>query len=141
VSRNPVRRDTRKHARATLELPVVVSDAANRVSGGIRFASADVSGGGAFLRSDLLFEVGEILTLEFDLPGGRHVRARGRVVRVSRGQHPQQDEATEPKEQGADPAETNGKPRRSSRDRFAGMGVEFVDLSPEDRAAIEAGLA
>ena len=131
MSRNPVRRDTRKHARATLELPVVVSDAANRVSGGIRFASADVSGGGAFLRSDLLFEVGEILTLEFDLPGGRHVRARGRVVRVSRG-----DGATANGQSGA-----NGKPRRASRDRFPGMGVEFVDLAPEDRAAIEERLS
>jgi hypothetical protein len=133
VSRNPVRHDTRKHVRATLELPVVVSDASNRVSGGIRFASADVSGGGAFLRSDLLFEVGEILTLEFDLPGGRHVRARGRVVRVSRGN----EQAEE-----ADPGEANGKPRgRGSRDRFPGMGVEFVDLAPEDRAAIEERLA
>jgi uncharacterized protein (TIGR02266 family) len=110
VSRNPVRRDTRKHARATLEVPVVVSDAAGRVRVGIRFASADVSAGGAFLRSDLLFEIGELLTLEFDLPSGRHVRARGRVVRVSRD---------------------------DSKDRFPGMGVEFVDLTAEDRAAIE----
>ena len=132
MSRNPVRRDTRKHARATLELPVVVSDATNRVSGGIRFASADVSGGGAFLRSDLLFEVGEILTLEFDLPGGRHVRARGRVVRVSRGEGAALNGQS---------SNANGKPRRASRDRFPGMGVEFVDLAPEDRAAIEERLS
>jgi uncharacterized protein (TIGR02266 family) len=110
VSRNPIRRDTRKHARSTLEVPVVVSDTTNRVRGGIRFASADVSAGGAFLRSDLLFEIGELLTLEFDLPGGRHVRVRGRVVRVSRD---------------------------GGKDKFPGMGVEFVDLPAEDRAAIE----
>jgi hypothetical protein len=121
VSRNHVRHDTRKHARATLELPVMVSDGANRVRGGIRFAAADVSGGGAFLRSDLLFEVGEMLTLEFDLPNGRHVRANGRVVRVSHGQVPDGD----------------GGREAASRDRFAGMGVEFVDITPEDRAAIE----
>ena len=163
MSRNPVRRDTRKHARATLELPVVVSDAANRVAGGIRFASADVSGGGAFLRSDLLFEVGEILTLEFDLPGGRHVRARGRVVRVSRGegnaeeQHrgegnpggqgdqaslvDQGGQASSPGSQDTKDSKGNGVTRARSRDRFPGMGVEFVDLAPEDRAAIEEKLA
>lgn len=135
MSRTPVRRDTRRHARATLELPVVVSDAANRVAGGIRFASADVSGGGAFLRSDLLFEVGEILTLEFDLPGGRHVRARGRVVRVSRGSAEPRTDAVEGQ------PEKNGKPRSASRDRFPGMGVEFLDLTPEDRAAIEERLS
>lgn len=111
---NPVRKDTRKHTRATLEVPVVVSDATNRVRGGIRFASADVSAGGAFLRSDMLFEIGELLMLEFDLPGGRHVQARGRVVRVARD---------------------------GSKDKFPGMGVEFVDLSPEDRAAIEERLS
>src|SRR3954469_3226996 len=76
-------RDTRKQERAVLELPVVVSDASNKVQGGIRFQSADVSAGGAFLRTDLLFEVGEVLTLQFQL-GSRVVRALGRVVRVSR---------------------------------------------------------
>jgi hypothetical protein len=130
VSRNPVRRDTRKHARATLELPVIVSDAANRVHGAIRFASADVSGGGAFLRSDMLFEIGELLTLEFDLPGGRHVRARGRVVRVSRG--------AGQTGRGRDD-DAHRDPR--DRDRYPGMGVEFVDLDPADRTAIEERLS
>jgi hypothetical protein len=121
VSRNPVRRDTRKHARATMELPVVVSDTSQRVKGAIRFASADVSGGGAFLRSDVLFEIGEMLTVEFDLPSGRHVRTRGRVVRVTRG--------------------AQGAGEAPARDRHPGMGVEFIDLSAEDRAAIEERLA
>jgi c-di-GMP-binding flagellar brake protein YcgR len=112
MTRNPVRRDTRKHGRASLELSVVVRDAQSRAKGAIRFDSADVSGGGAFLRSDLLFEIGDIITIEFDLPGGPHVSARGRVVRVSRGVGGRRDEAP-------------------------GMGVEFLDLSPGDRAAIE----
>jgi uncharacterized protein (TIGR02266 family) len=107
---SPVGRDARKHARTALEIPVVVSDAANRVSGGIRFEAADVSTGGAFLRTDLLFEVGELLTLQFQVPeGGPQVRTAGRVTRVSRGQ---------------------------SRE-VPGMGVEFVDMRPDDRAAIE----
>jgi c-di-GMP-binding flagellar brake protein YcgR len=113
MTRNPVRRDTRKHGRASLELSVVVRDAESRAKGAIRFDSADVSGGGAFLRSDLLFEIGDLITIEFDLPGGGpHVSARGRVVRVSRGSSGRRDEAP-------------------------GMGVEFIDLSPGDRAAIE----
>jgi uncharacterized protein (TIGR02266 family) len=106
----PVGRDARKQARAVLELPVMVSDATNRVSGGIRFEAADVSTGGVFLRADLLFEVGELLTLQFQLPqGGPSIRTAGRVTRVSRG---------------------------LARE-VAGMGVEFVELRAEDRAAIE----
>ena len=107
MSRNP--RDTRKYPRVDLEVPVLVSDAAKKVRKPIRFSSADVSGGGAFLRSDLLFEVGEVLHLEFDLPDGRHIGTDGRVVRVARG---------------------------GQKDKHPGMGLEFVDLSPDDRAAI-----
>jgi Tfp pilus assembly protein PilZ len=115
VSRGPVRRDTRRHTRSTLVLPVLVSDAASKARVGIRFDSADVSGGGAFLRSDMLFEVGELLLLQFSLPDGRVVRARGRIVRATR----EVDE---------------------EKDRFSGMGVEFVDLPSEDRDAIDAQL-
>jgi uncharacterized protein (TIGR02266 family) len=103
-------RDARKQARAVLELPVVVSDPANRVTGGVRFDAADVSTGGAFLRTELLFEVGELLTLQFQLPGGGGIiHTAGRITHVSRGR---------------------------SKD-VPGMGVEFVDLQPNDRAAIE----
>lgn len=106
---SPVR-DARRQPRATLELPVVVSHPANRVSGGIRFDRSEVSIGGAFLRADLFFEVGERLTLQFQLPpSGPAVRTGGRVSRVSRG-HARE---------------------------VPGMGVEFVDLRAEDRAAIE----
>jgi c-di-GMP-binding flagellar brake protein YcgR len=118
---NLMRRDTRKHVRATLELAVVVSAGDGRNRSVVRFDAADVSGGGAFLRSELLLEVGEIVTLEFDLPGARHVRVRGRIVRVSRGE-----------QEARGPGETE-----RGRDRFPGMGVEFLDLAPEDRAAIE----
>jgi uncharacterized protein (TIGR02266 family) len=106
---NGTPRDTRRHPRATIEVPMMVSDAAKRVRKPIRFASGDISGGGTFLRSDLLFEVGEMLLMEFDLPGGRHIRAQARVVRVARG---------------------------GPKDKYPGMGLEFVDLSPDDRAAI-----
>jgi Tfp pilus assembly protein PilZ len=100
-------------------LPVLVSDASSKARVGIRFDSADVSGGGAFLRSDMLFEVGEELLLQFSLPDGRQIRARGRVVRTTR--------------EVRDPADERGE-------RVSGMGVEFVELASEDRDAIDAQL-
>jgi len=109
-SAGPGRRDMRRHDRAPVELPVLVTDSANRVVGGLRFDAADVSQGGAFLRSDLLFEVGELLRLEFTLPSGRVIKAQGRVARVSRDQ---------------------------AADRLPGMGIAFVDLAEADRKAIE----
>jgi c-di-GMP-binding flagellar brake protein YcgR len=106
-----VHRDMRKHSRRQLDLPVLVSDTSNRVKAAIRFGAADISEDGAFLRSDLLFEVGEILNLEIQLSPTTRLRTRGRVVRVSR------DEAA------------------------PGMGIEFVELSPQDRAAIDQALS
>jgi hypothetical protein len=100
----------RKHPRSAIELPVIVSDAANKVDGRIQFDTQDVSVGGAFIRSDLLFEIGEELAIAFALPSGHDVRARGRVVRVSRDSG---DDGT-----------------------FAGMGIQFVALSDHDREAI-----
>jgi Tfp pilus assembly protein PilZ len=100
----------RKHLRSSLEVAVTVSDAANKVDGTLQFDTQDVSVGGAFVRSDLLFEIGEELTLAFALPSGHAVRARGKVVRVSR-------------ETGTDgPA--------------AGMGIQFTQLPDADRDAI-----
>lgn len=113
MSEAHVRRDMRKHSRRSVELPVLVSDAANRVKAGIRFGTTEVSAGGAFLRSDLLFEVGEILNLQIEIAPNRRIAAVGRVVRVSRG---------------------------TPQDRLAGMGIEFIDLSPADRAALETAI-
>ena len=110
MSPGPVRRDTRVHARMPLEVVVMVSDVTRRVRKPIRLSSVDLSGGGAFVRADVLFEVGEMLHLEFQLPDGHQIRTQGRVVRVSRG---------------------------GPQEKPPGMGIEFVDLPAEDRAAIE----
>jgi c-di-GMP-binding flagellar brake protein YcgR len=114
VIRGPAGRDTRKNQRVALELAVLVSDAAKKVRKPIRFSTTDVSCGGTFLRADVLFEVGEVLLIEFDLPGGRHIRTQSRVVRVARG---------------------------GQKDKFPGMGLEFLDLSTDDRAAIHARIS
>ena len=114
MTRPPGRRDQRKFDRRVAELPVTVRAAGNRVEGGILLDSSDVSEGGAFLRSDLLFEIGEVLHLEIPLPDGQLVRATGRVVRVSRSR----GKETQP-----------------------GMGIEFIRLAMSDRRAIAASLS
>jgi c-di-GMP-binding flagellar brake protein YcgR len=109
----------RRYPRRSIELPVLVSDATNRVKAGIRFATTELSLGGAFVRSDLLFEVGEILNLQIEIPSQRRVSAVGRVVRVSRGSVRDDHDGAEGQ---------------------AGMGIEFVDLSAADRVALETAI-
>jgi uncharacterized protein (TIGR02266 family) len=92
---------------------VVVRAAGNRVEAGLRLNTADLSEGGVFLRSDLLFEVGESLSLEIPLAAGETLAARGRVAWVTRGGS------------GAMPA---------------GMGIEFEKLSPQDRRRLTQSL-
>jgi len=99
------RKDQRRHTRRGAELIINVSTVDGpKVAGSISFESSDLSEGGAFLRSDLLLEEGELLNVEIALPAGRNVRATARVVRTTRG------------------AETG-----------AGMGIEFVRLADSDR--------
>jgi Tfp pilus assembly protein PilZ len=113
VKKVPGRREQRKFERKPAELAVTVRAAGSTVEGGIRLDSLNVSEGGAFLRSDLLFEVGEVLHLEIPLPEGPVVKATGRVVRVSRAR---------------------------GKDGTAGMGIEFTRLAMSDRRAITASL-
>lgn len=77
-----VERKTRQHERKRVEFPVTIVDAENRTSGGLSFDAADLSMGGVFLRSSVLFELDEELGIEFQL-GGALVKARARVVRIS----------------------------------------------------------
>ncbi len=83
-------------------------------AGTLTFTSADVSSGGAFLKSDLLLEQGEPLSLHFEVPGGGPVTAQARVAWVRR--FPQAGQV-------------------------AGMGVEFLSLKDTERAAIVRWLA
>ena len=113
--------DMRKHSRPAVELPVIVSDAINRVSAGLRLTAPGPGGAEvpladglpAFVRSDLLFEVGETLNLSIELPAGGPLVARGRVERIARG--------------------TAGDP-------LTGMAITLVDLPPPSRATLEAAL-
>ena len=100
----------RQHPRHAVELPITVSDADNRVVAVIQFSTQDMSMGGAFVRSQLLFEIGEVLLLQFTLPDGRVVKCSGKVVRVARD---------------------------DGDDVVPGMGIEFVDLPERDRQALQ----
>lgn len=109
----PGRCDTRRFSRRDALLPVVVRAAGNKVEAGIRLDTADLSEGGAFLRSDLLFEVGETLSLEIPLAAGETLAARGRVAWVTRG---------------------------GGAEAPAGMGIEFEKLSAQDRRRLSQSL-
>lgn len=79
-------------------------------NGQLLFDGADLSVGGAFLQSDVLLEKGETLALEFRVPGAaRLMRAQARIAWVRR--FPKEGEQ-------------------------AGMGVHFLAMTDEDRAAL-----
>ncbi len=79
-------------------------------AGQLLFEGADLSAGGAFLRSDVLLEQGERLSVEFRVPRmPRLLKAQARVAWVRRFPD------------GAEPA---------------GMGIEFLVLTDEDSAVL-----
>lgn len=109
MSKTPRPRNTRRHDRKTALIPVVVRAAGNKIQAGVRLDTVDLSEGGLFLRSDLLFEVGEDLTLEIPVADGKITTATGRVAWVTRG---------------------------TGKKATAGMGIEFARLSAHDRRAL-----
>jgi hypothetical protein len=109
VKPSPRPRDVRRFDRKSAFIPVVVRAEGNKIQAGVRLDTTDLSEGGLFLRSDLLFEVGEDLTLEIPLGDGKVTVAHGRVAWVTRG---------------------------SGKKAAAGMGIEFARLSANDRRAL-----
>ena len=96
--------ENRAHPRRKVTLPLLVRDSNSQIAATIEFDTHDVSLGGAFLRSEILFEIDEQLELRFQIQG-KAITLRGKVVRVVR----------EPDE------------------GMAGMGIQFVDISEQDR--------
>ncbi|MFZ5470322.1 MAG: PilZ domain-containing protein [Myxococcota bacterium] len=98
----------RRFLRKMLQVDFRAKDAQG--AGQLQFAGADLSAGGTFLKSDLLFEQGEGFSLEFRVPGvPRLMRAQARVAWVRR--FPSEEEP-------------------------AGMGIEFLTMSEEDRSVL-----
>ncbi|MBI5547529.1 MAG: PilZ domain-containing protein [Deltaproteobacteria bacterium] len=103
--------EQRRHLRRALRVEFRCRDESG--AGELVFASADVSEGGTFLVSDVLFERGEMLQLELDLPQGGTLRCAARVAWVR---------------------------RFPERGQEAGMGVEFLALQEADQRALDSFL-
>jgi len=101
--------DKRRHVRRTLSVEFRAGGMDGL--GALELSGADLSAGGAFLVSDLLLEPGEILSLEFEIAGRGPVQAQARVAWVRRFPGPEQP---------------------------SGMGIEFVRLGRDERAALDA---
>lgn len=95
-------------------LKVIVRLTGEVGEGVMHFASADVSEGGVFIESDLLFEMGDIVKVEFSLPGETEsIKVKGRVVRINKEKVEKGDDLT------------------------AGMGLRFIDLDNKSEEKIK----
>jgi hypothetical protein len=107
-----MRRDERRDPRRTVKAEFHTRD--GHGAGTLVFEASDVSAGGAFLRSDLLLEKGELLTLEIFVADGGLLEIRARVAWVRR--FPKEDE-------------------------HPGMGIEFLLRDGAERALLDQALA
>jgi len=99
----------RRFVRKTLQVEFRGRDAEG--VGVLLFETADLSAGGTFLKSDLLLEEGETFSFEFRVPGvERPLVAQARIAWVR---------------------------RFPAGGQSAGMGVEFLSMSDEDRGVLE----
>jgi uncharacterized protein (TIGR02266 family) len=103
--------DQRRFARKQVAVEIRVDG--SPAFGHLSFDSGDISVGGAFLQSEVLYDEGEVLDLELRLPAGAPLRTRARIAWV----------------------------RRVDPDGAAGMGVQFEDLAPAERQRLERFLA
>lgn|GEM_PF-821918 len=97
----------RRHSRHPMS--VRVNAEVNELSGNSYFYSEDLSYGGMYLKSDFLFEQGDVVELSFKLPDERksEIRVKARVAWV------------------------NLQMLESMQARSSGMGMEFIDMSDE----------
>jgi uncharacterized protein (TIGR02266 family) len=103
--------ERRESERVSLEVDIGLHSESQFYAG----LSDDVSEGGLFVSTVRVLPVGSELTLSFVLPGGHAVTTRGRVAWLA-------------------------TPRDVEDGTRSGMGVRFVRLEPQHRAAIEAFL-
>lgn len=100
--------EQRRFVRRALKAEIRAHDSDGQ--GQLLFESGDLSAGGAFLRSELLLEEGELLSLQFQVPGAAQaLSAEARIVWVRRFPN----EGEEP-----------------------GMGLEFIAMSDEDKVSL-----
>lgn len=104
----------RKAMRKQMELEILIQDAEGWE---IPLESLDVSPGGMFVRSNFLFEVGEVHDLIFRPAGGEgFFRVHARVVRVEQG---------------------GGYGQAASADFTPGMAYEFLEMNDLVRESLQ----
>ena len=104
----------RVFGRAAISLKIRLSEDSDDIS--IKFDTANLSEGGIFVKSSLLWKPGQIFNLSFTLPGsGKEIKVKGVVAR-------------------SDDKYSIFTENDSS---IPGMGIKFVDLSSEDREIIK----
>lgn len=99
----------RRFVRRAIAVEIRVNETTDDSSSELAFDSLDLSEGGAFLRSELLLEVGDILEVSFTVPEGPRVHTTARVAWVSHKR------------------DVKGE---------SGMALEFLNLDPAARQAI-----
>jgi hypothetical protein len=99
--------ELRRQPRKAIKVEFLCQDASG--AGELVFDSSDLSTGGAFLVSDVLFEQGDMLGMECHLPNGPTLQCEARVAWVR---------------------------RFPATGQKAGMGIEFVGLAESARAAL-----
>lgn len=107
-------RENRVFGRAQISLKIRLSEDSDGIN--LKFDSANLSEGGIFVKSSLLWEPGQIFNLSFTLPGSdREIKVRGIVAR-------------------SDDKYSIFTENDSS---IPGMGIKFLDLPEEDRLFIK----
>ncbi|MFH1282831.1 MAG: PilZ domain-containing protein [bacterium] len=105
--------ENRRYPRAPVNVEVTVEDIQGKTVTGIGVLllyASNISLGGVFIETNIPFECGSKLKIEFTLPETpRPLIARGRVIRISGG--------------------------KSSN--LNGVGIEFQDLSVDDKKVID----
>ena len=105
--------EQRKYPRAPVRVEIIcdeLKDETRRGEAVLCFYSTDISIGGIFLETNVLFSIGDTLHIKFKLPDDvKPVLAAGRVVRINKKDSPV----------------------------ISGIGIEFEHLSFEDKTSIE----
>ncbi len=104
----------RVFGRAPISLKISLSEDSDDIS--IKFDTANLSEGGIFVKSSLLWEPGQVFNLAFTLPGfDKEIKVKGVVARSD--------------DKYSIFTETDSS--------IPGMGIKFIDLSDEDREIIK----
>jgi uncharacterized protein (TIGR02266 family) len=108
-------RDNRNHFRAPVSMNIRLCESGDDIS--IKFDISNLSEGGVFVKSSILWEPDQEFDLAFTLPGqDKEIKAKGKVARSDDHYSifvPEQNDSSIP-----------------------GMGIQFIEISEEDKELI-----